>query len=152
MLMLLFHLGQRQYASPAQEVVEVTPQVELEPIAKAPGYIRGLFDYRGQNVPVVDLRQLIHNRHCDDSLTTRVILVRFTMSCGGTRTLGLLAERVTETVRINAGDLSDTGVRLPETPYLGQAARHEGGLIQKVKVNDLLPEAVQVLLFPARAG
>jgi chemotaxis-related protein WspB len=150
--MLLFHLGQSQYAIPAQEVVEVTPQVELEPIAKAPGYIRGLFDYRGQNVPVVDLRQVIHNRHCNDSLTTRVILVRFPLSCGETRTLGLLAERVTETVRIKADSFSDTGVRIPDTPYLGQATRHDTGLIQKVNVKDLLPEAVQLLLFPARAG
>ncbi len=75
MLMLLFNLGDGQYAIPVSEVVEVTPNVILEQIARAPNYISGLFNYRGQHVPVIDLCQLILQQTCADNFTSRIILV-----------------------------------------------------------------------------
>ena len=49
MLMLLFQLGNSRYAIPAREVVEVTPRVRLEPLARTPGYVAGLLNYRSSH-------------------------------------------------------------------------------------------------------
>ena len=152
MLMLLFHLGNSRYAIPVTEVVEVTPRVALETIARAPDYVAGLFNYRGRHVPVIDLCQVVQKRPCQDLFTTRIILVDFCTSAGHKQTLGLLAERVTETIECDPAAFTSTGLNITDAPYLGQAARHNADLIQQISVADLLPHSVQAQLFPAEVG
>lgn len=149
--MLLFQLGNGRYAVSVDAVVEVAPQVELGAIAKAPDYTAGLFNYRGQNVPVIDLCRLLLQRPCQDSFTTRIMLVNFVTSNGDSRLLGLLAERITETITINAADFTDTGIDVDDAPYLGRVTRTRHGLVQQVSVNALLPAAVQAHLFQSEA-
>lgn len=152
MLMLLFQLGDGQYAIPAGEVLEIAPHVELESIVMAPDCICGLFNYRGLHVPVIDLCKLVNNSPCSDSFTTRIILVDHLLADGTQRVLGLLAERVTETINIDEDAFSSTGVNMEQTPFLGNAARCEAGLVQRITVSELLPEAIQSQLFPAETG
>jgi chemotaxis-related protein WspB len=114
--------------------------------------VSGLFNYRGQHVPVIDLCRVIHNRACEDCFTTRIILVDYPLASGHTRVLGLLAERVTETLDIDPGVFSSIGVQMTDTPFLGEAANTDDGLVQGVSVPDLLPPQVQSLLFPAETG
>jgi len=152
MLMLLFQLGNSRYAIPASEVVEVAPHVQLESIAKAPAYVRGLFNYRGIHVPVIDLGCLINENHCKNSYTTRIILVNFPLAAGGSRILGLMAECVTETISIDENKFSSTGLTMDQAPYLGRATRCTQGFVQQITINELLPQSIQSQLFPAEAG
>ena len=152
MLMLLFQLGNSRYAVPAREVVEIASMVELEPLPKTPDYIAGLFNYRGQHVPVLDLRQLVSNHPCSNRITTRMILVDFPLAAGGTRTLALLAEHVTETLQLDEQEFTDTGINIPDAPFIGKAAYTDQGLVQKLSITDLVPPDVQSQLYPAEAG
>jgi chemotaxis-related protein WspB len=147
MLMLLFQLGDSRYAIPARDVVEVTPRVRLEPLASTPVYVAGLLNYRSEHVPVIDLCQLINSRACRNSLTTRIILVQVRAGDNSTGTLGLLAEAVTETVRIEQDAFADTGVTVDDAPFLGQAAHSSRGLVRKITVAELLPHHVRSQLF-----
>ncbi len=151
MLMLLFQLGNSHYAVPARDVVEVAPMVELDSLPKTPDYIAGLFNYRGQHVPVIDLCKLVNNQACSNRFTTRMILVEFPLAAGGTRTLGLLAERVTETLQLDEHDFTDTGISITDAPFIGYAAHTDQGLVQKLSVADLVPPEVQSQLYPAGA-
>lgn len=148
MLMLLFQLGDSRYAIPAREVVEVTPWVRLESLAQTPDYVAGLLNYRSEHVPVIDLCRLVNKQSCSNSLTTRIILVRFSAPDGDTRTLGLLAETVTETLSMEDIAFSDTGFKVDEAPFLGQAAQSGQGLVRKISVAELLPRQLQLQLFP----
>ncbi len=152
MLMLLFQLGDSRYAVPAREVVEVAPLVELEPLPGTPEWVAGLFNYRGRHVPVLDLCRLIGTRKCSDRLTSRMILVDFPLSGGGRRTLGLLAEQVTETLPLDEEAFSGTGIALKDTPCIGEAAHTAQGLIHRLSVAELLPADVQARLYPAGTG
>ncbi len=152
MLMLLFQLGNSRYAVPAREVVEIASMVELEPLPKTPDYIAGLFNYRGQHVPVLDLCKLVSDKPCSNRITTRMILVEFPLAAGGTRTLGLLAEHVTETLQLDEREFTDTGINIPDAPFIGPAAYTDQGLVQKLSVTDLVPPDVQSQLYPAEAG
>ena len=147
MLMLLFQLGNSRYAIPAREVVEVTPRVRLEPLAGTPDYVAGLLNYRGEHVPAIDLCQLINSERCRNSLTTRIILVPFSGANGATGTLGLLAEAVTETLRIEESAFADTGVKVDTAPYLGRAAHSSQGMVRSITVADLLPQQLRAQLF-----
>ena len=152
MLMLLFQLGNSRYAVPAREVVEIASMVELEPLPKAPDYIAGLFNYRGLHVPVLDLCKLVGSHPCSQRITTRMILVDFPLAAGGTRTLALLAEHVTETLQINEQEFTDTGINIPDAPFVGKAAYTDQGMVQKLSITDLVPPDVQSQLYPAEAG
>ena len=149
MLTLLFQLGDSRYSIPVTEVVEVIPNLKLERIDRAPDHIAGLFNYRGQHVPVVDLCRLLKKRSCARLFTTRIVLVDFPSADGNTRLLGLLGERITETVEIDADTLTDTGLNMADAPCLGRAAHTERGLIQHISVRDLLPIELQAQLFAA---
>ena len=152
MLFLLFRLGKDRYALPAVQVAEVLPMLELKQIPQAPPAVRGAFDFRGRPVPLIDLSLMALGKPAREQLSTRIVLVDYPDGHGGTRPLGLLAEQVTETLRRQPGDFRDTGVELPDAPWLGPVASDAGGLVQRVDVEQLLTPEVRALLFPAPAG
>jgi len=152
MLMLLFQLGSSRYAIPAREVVEVASMVKLDPLPKTPDYIAGLFNYRGKHVPVLDLCKLASDQPCSNLITTRMILVEFPLAAGGTRTLGLLAERVTETLQLEDQDFTDTGINIPDAVFIGRATHTEQGLVQQLSITELVPIELQAQLYPAEAS
>jgi len=151
-LFLLFRLGKDRYALPATQVAEVLPMLEVKRIPQAPAAVRGAFDFRGRPVPLVDLSQMALGVPAREQLSTRIVLVDYPDGRGGTRLLGLLAEQVTETLRRNPEDFRDTGVDLPQAPWLGPVASDEGGLVQRVEVEQILLPEVRELLFPAEAA
>ncbi len=152
MLLLLFRISDNRYALDATEVVEVVPLVELKLIPQAPAFVAGLFDYRGTAVPVIDLCQLGSGRSCQPRMTSRIILITYTGPGGGQHTLGLLAEQVTETIKLTREEFTDSGITISDAPYLGDMAHTDKGIIQLVKTRYLLPEHVRALLFNADAA
>ena len=151
MLFLLFQLGEDRYALEAGRVAEVLPLVAVTAIPQAPEGVAGLLNYRGAPVPAIDLSQLTIGRPARRRLNTRVILVHLPEADGETRLLGLIAERVTETVRRDPADFVTSGVTSDRAPYLGRVATDERGLVHWIDVEKLLPHAVRVALFaPAR--
>ena len=52
---VVFTLGQEEYAMPIEVVREITRLAEVRTIPKAPSYVRGLVNIRGMAIPIVDL-------------------------------------------------------------------------------------------------
>ncbi len=147
MLFLLFHLGPDRYALDAAQIIEVLPLVSVKLIPLTPPSVAGVFNYRGAPVPLIDLSQLALNRPAPQRLSTRIILVNHPDGAGGMRPLGLIAERVTETMRCEPGAFVPSGIHDPGTPYLGPVVTDQRGLIQRVEVGQLLPPPLRELLF-----
>jgi chemotaxis-related protein WspB len=152
MLFLLFRLGNDRYAIEARQVVEVLPLLSAKQIPQAPPAVRGVFDFRGEPVPLIDLTQLALGHPVREHLSTRIVLVRHPDGRGGQRLLGLLAEHVTETMRRDPASFSSSGVELPDARWLGPVASDEGGLVQWLQVDQLLPPDLLALLFPPEAA
>ena len=55
MQLLTFSVAGQAYAIPSRKVIEVLPLVAARPIPHTPDYVSGVFTYRGQLVPLVDL-------------------------------------------------------------------------------------------------
>ena len=151
MLFLVFSIGHERYAIEGRQVVEVVPLVTLRPIAPAPDYVAGLLRYREHLVPVLDLRQLLQGQPCPARLSTRIILVHYRRQAGAQHTLGLIAERVTDTVTREPTDFAPAGITVDNAPYLGDMVMDEQGMVQCVRVGDLLPTSVHAALFPDAA-
>ncbi|BAV99383.1 chemotaxis-related protein WspB [Lysobacter enzymogenes] len=147
MLFLVFQLDAERYALDAATVTAVLPRVELRRLPQAHAAVAGVFDYRGEVVPVIDLCALALQRPARDAMSTRIVLADYLDRSGGARRLGLLAERVVDTVRLPEEAFAPSGVDQPQARYLGPVARDAHGLLQRIGVRELLPEAVHDLLF-----
>jgi chemotaxis-related protein WspB len=147
MLLLLFTLGKARYGIDCAPVVEIVPAVYLQEITQAPDFVAGFFQYRGAIVPVIDLRQLIAQERCSTRLSTRIIVVNYKTAAGLERLIGLMAEKVTETVKISPEQFKPTGVTLAAAPYLGSVAVNNNEMIQCLQLNRILSPSVQDTLF-----
>jgi chemotaxis-related protein WspB len=147
MLFLIFQVGKDRFALEAGQVAEVVPLVNLTSLPKAVMGVAGLFNYRGAPVPVIDLCRMFFGQASPLRMSTRIMLVHYRSTPGGTHLLGLMAERVTETLRLDPTAFVPSGVEVKDAPYLGPVVRDSRGLIQRVEINRLLPAALQEVLF-----
>lgn len=149
MLMLLFSIGDDRYALDCSQVVEVIPRVILRKVHHAPEYVAGLFNYRGTIVPVIDLCRLMQGTPSQSSLSTRIIMVNYPIQNNRVHLLGLMAERVTDTLSKQEAEFVDRGIQLNEAAYLGDIVKDEKGMIQRIQVEHLLSDRDRAYLLPA---
>jgi chemotaxis-related protein WspB len=147
MLYILFSLGHDRYALDSRHVAEIVPRVECLPLLQAPPYVTGVLRYRSQLVPVLDLCQLMQGQPCPLRLSTRILLVHYPHDNGTSQLLGLLVERVTDTLAAEHVTFASTGLSTAETPYLGDIAMDEHGMIHRLRLESLLPAPVRVRLL-----
>jgi chemotaxis-related protein WspB len=147
MLFLLFELDGERYALDSNQLIEVLPLVNLEPLSRAPHGIAGMFDYHGLPVPAVDLSAVILGRAAQRRFNTRIVIVNYPGADDVSHALGLIAERATTTVRLDPVQFKGSGVSNGETAYLGSVARDAQGLIQWLALPECLPLAVRNVLF-----
>ena len=149
-LFLLFRIGNERYALQAIEVAEVLPRLPLKPIAKAPSWVAGVFAYRGAVVPVIDLSALTFGQPAELRTSTRLVLVHYRPQASDPgQLLGLILEQATDTLRCNPADFQPYGLDNRQAPYLGPVREDQQGLLQWIRVADLLDAQVRALLFPS---
>ncbi|WP_213876991.1 chemotaxis protein CheW [Pseudomonas sp. dw_358] len=147
-LFLVFSIGQDRFALQAAEIAEVLPRLALKPIARSPGWVAGIFAHRGQMVPVIDLSQLAFGHPAAARTSTRLVLVHYrTDPRYPERLLGLVLEHANETLRCSPDEFRSYGLNNREAPYLGPVREDAQGMMQWVRVGDLLSEAVCELLY-----
>jgi chemotaxis-related protein WspB len=145
MLALMFEAGGERLALDTRSVAEVVPRVRLRSLAGAPGWLAGVFIYRGRAIPVVDLCHLADAGECPTHLSSRIILVRRS-SPRGEWLLGILAARVDEVRTIGPTAATLSGFTSDEAADLGAVIVEEGELIRQIDLDHLLPESYQRLI------
>lgn len=143
MLLLLFQAGDHLYAIDTAHITEVIPIVALRKIHSVPDHVAGVFNYRGSILPMIDLCHLIQGTACRSRFSTRIIIVNYDDEIG-THQLGLMAERVTET--LNRPDLTSTPTDLANASFLGNLFMDEKGMIQQIHWQQLIANIQPVLL------
>lgn len=151
MLFLLFQIGPDRYALEASRVVEVIPLLGLKKIPQAPRGVAGMFNYRGEIVPALDLSEMTTGQPAAERLSTRILIVRSSVEGRGARLLGLIAERATGTLRKEPEEFVDPGLTPDSAAYLGPVLLDELGVIQWIQEQKLLPENLRQLLFATNA-
>ena len=147
MLFMQFTIDNDRYLLEAKDIVEIVPFANLKRIPKAPPYVAGLLNYRGDTVPVVDVCYLMSDKLSELKLSSRIALVNYKNDMGEPTCIGLLIEHLTETVRFNESDFSDSGVTLKDNPYLGKVIIDNNCIIQLVNIKKLIPEEAYEVLF-----
>lgn len=152
MLVLTFRIGEYIYGLEARVVAEVVPPTECKELPRSPDYVKGLFNYRGKVTPVVDLSMLAMDIPCVSRMSTRIIILDLAdLDVREERDehfLGLLAENITETLKVADSDFEDSGLEIPDAPWLGSVARINGSMLQLLKPHKLLTDELRRVLFP----
>jgi chemotaxis-related protein WspB len=148
MLLLTFQAGGQTYGIDARNVIQVAPYPACTPLPHAPAFITGLAAWRGRTLPVIDLSALLDGTPARPLLSTRLLIIDYSRAEGGSQPLGLLAEKAVEAIKQDETNCEPQKVTIPEAPYLKGTAEHDGRLIQRLAVEELLPPSVRQLLFP----
>ena len=147
MLYLSFYLGSDRYVIKASDVIEIIPLVKLTNIPKAPDFIAGMFNYRGTAVPVIDMHRLITNRSYSRVMSTRIVLVDYSVASSQGHVLGLIAEHVTDMVNLDDKSFVAPVVQMNDVPHMSEIMTGQGGVIQRIDLKNFLPEDVRKMLF-----
>lgn len=140
MLTLLFWVDESRYAIDVRSVVEVIPRVELQQVHGTPEIVAGFLNYQGNLVPVIHLSRVLGNNDAEPMLSTRIILVSANPQDAEPQHLGLLAERVTETLDESEVTGTMASADLSASPYLSKLLLHQQEIIQCLNIQQLLPE------------
>ena len=150
MLFLTFKLGHDRYALDASRVVEVVPLLGLKHVAQTTEGMAGIFNYRGQLVPALDLCEMTLGRPAAERISTRIIIVNHPDADGKSRLLGLIAEEATGTLRKERADFSEPVVSASNAPQLGPMLVDALGVIHLLDERRLLSEHLREELYAVK--
>jgi chemotaxis-related protein WspB len=140
MLVLTFQSGSDCLALEVRRVREVVPSVRLQAVECSPRWLAGVFIYRGQVVPVIDLSRLLGAAEHPANLSTRIILVAHNFD-GQERLVGLLAAEVADIREMQeTRDKSLFREKASEGLFSGKLLVEGREIVQLVELDRLLPE------------
>ena len=150
-LFVEFQIGDDGYLLDTAEVAQVLPLLGIKRVPNAPKGVAGICNYHGAPVPVIDLSELATGTPAKRHFSTRLILVRYPGHGGQEHLLGLIAEKVTQTVTHAATEFFAPGVASNAAPYLVSVCAEGRRLLQRIEVSKLLPPEVSEVLFRPQA-
>jgi chemotaxis-related protein WspB len=147
MLILTMNIGRERYGIDALLVTEVIPMIRLDQIPMVDKVIKGIFNYRGTPTPVIDLCHFFEQRDCKNNLGSRIIIIDCPQGKHSSRPIGLIAERVTETLKCTKQQLMSSGIKSANSPFLGKIYKHNNEIIQLIDSRNILPVSIAQQIF-----
>lgn len=149
MLFVQIYLDEYRYIISTSSIVEIIPGVNLTPFPGVPSYIAGICSFRGKSVPVIDLCELFLNRPSEKKFSTRIIFVNAEQKNGEKKLVGLLAEKVTETIKVDEESFIHPGVHNSDKPFIGDVVSDGKGLVSRILTREIFNKIDSKLLFGA---
>jgi purine-binding chemotaxis protein CheW len=140
---LVFRLGEQEFGLPIAVVTEVTMLPEkLTPLPRAPAFVEGVMNLRGQVLPVIDQRQRFLGEAASGK-RRRVVVVSM-----GDIQAGFVVDMVSEVLRVPARSLrAAPDLGNGETRVFDRIANLDGGgIILIVEPRELLDRAERDML------
>jgi purine-binding chemotaxis protein CheW len=103
-----FIVGEEEFAVPILSIQEIIKPIEWTRVPFTPDYVLGVFNLRGNVLPLVDLRKKFHASEAEFDDDTRFIVIKV-----GNELAGFVIDRLTEALRIEESSIlpaPDTGM------------------------------------------
>lgn len=102
---LIFELEKEYFALTIENLIEAIEMEELTPVPEMPDYIKGIMNFRGDILPVVDMN-IKFNLQKDKDLSNSVILVlKFQLNNKEVK-LGAIVDAVSDVLEIDFKDIA----------------------------------------------
>lgn len=129
-----FIIGNEEYAIPILNIQEIIKPIEYTRVPSVPAYVLGVFNLRGNVIPLIDLRRKFNLPPANNSDDTRYIVMK-----GRSNTAGFVIDRLTEAIRINQSRIDPP----PETIHQDKGmiygiGKREDSMLTILKVEALL--------------
>jgi purine-binding chemotaxis protein CheW len=148
---LTFSLGGEEFGIEVEKVKEIVGVTPIRPFPKAPDYIKGVINLRGQMIPIVDLRLKFGMEEVAYTPKTCIVVLEMEGPTGR-RKAGVIVDTVLEVLNIKSHEIENPpefGAGI-ETEYIGGLCKMHG----KVRILLNLEEVFlsEVLGIPAGAA
>jgi purine-binding chemotaxis protein CheW len=90
-----FRLGSEEYGVDISQVQEIIRMVEITHVPRAPHFMEGVINLRGQLIPIIDLRTRFGMSRIDATKSTRIIVTEI-----GSKRVGIVVDSVSEVLNI----------------------------------------------------
>ncbi len=134
-----FQLAEKTYALPLNCVVQIIPMVALTPIPRAHRAVEGIMNFRGQAVPIINLRRYFDLEDRAVGLHTPIILIR------NGKTMGLIVDEVLDVVTLPPQRMVSLVEIMPEglgqVPTLEGVAHTQEGAMLMMDLSDVFSTA-----------
>lgn len=86
-----FQLGAEEYGVDIAQVQEIIRMVEITHVPRAPRFMEGVINLRGQLIPIIDLRTRFGMKRIEATKSTRIIVTEI-----GSKRVGIVVDSVSE--------------------------------------------------------
>jgi len=90
-----FHLSSEEYGVDISQVQEIIRMVEITHVPRAPHFMEGVINLRGQLIPIIDLRTRFGMARAQTTKNTRIIVTEI-----GNKRVGIVVDNVSEVLNI----------------------------------------------------
>src|SRR5579872_5310135 len=90
-----FRLGNEEYGVDISQVQEIIRMVEITHVPRAPRFMEGVINLRGQLIPIIDLRTRFGMPRIEATKDTRIIVTEI-----GSKRVGIVVDSVSEVINI----------------------------------------------------
>lgn len=147
--LVVFRLGQQEYAASIDDVQEITRVPEkLERVPKTPKFIEGLVNLRGTVLPVLDMRVRFGMEKLARSDRQRIIV----LSLAGVQT-GFIVDSVAEVVRLQKSQIETApNLSKDQARIMGRVVnlKDQARMIQVLAVTELVSKQEQEAMSDAQ--
>ena len=98
--LVTFQLGEEFYGIDIMQVNEIQKVQEIRAIPNAPGYVDGIFNLRGQIIPIINLHKRFHLRRAELSDEDKLLSGFLILNLDGMQ-LGVYIDKVSRVVTID---------------------------------------------------
>jgi purine-binding chemotaxis protein CheW len=121
-----FKLGSEEYGVNIAQVQEINRMVAITHVPRAPQFMEGVINLRGQLIPIIDLRTRFGMPRAEHTKNTRIVVTEI-----GAKRVGMVVDSVSEVLRLPTEQIEDapemiTGV---DTEYIRGVGKIEDRLI-----------------------
>ncbi len=125
--LVTFQIGEELYGIDIMEVKEIVRVQDVRPIPNAPSYVEGIFNLRGEIIPIINLHRRFHLKRAaqgeDDELLSGFIIIEI----NGMK-LGVIIDRVARVVGVEHQEIQP-----PPQMITGIGAEYIQGVVRQEK-------------------
>ena len=134
--LVICKIGDEDFGVEINQVREIVKLVSITRMPKAPLFIEGVVNLRGQIITVIDLAKRLDLPSTGKTDSTRIMVVE-----AGEETVGMIVDSVSEVLRLSTDNIEDTPALIDteiHEQYLRGVGKSEDRLLILLDLNEVL--------------
>jgi len=133
MLIIPFNIENDMFALGIGNITEIIPVVNIITIPDSNKFIIGMINYRGNIIPLIDLKKIISGTDTNFFLSSRIIIIKE----NDTNANAVLIEKLTDTMEIEEKNIDYDSAELVRSAYLKGLIKYNNQIIKLLNTDSI---------------